>query len=159
MTRSHTTDDTQLPRGSERPPPGAAARLRPAPYRGGDVLGLALDAEVRVADARGGAPLRQYVLRRLRSALRPFQQQVRRITVRVVDENGPRAGVDTRCSIVLELRNGRRVVVSAISAWPHVAVSLAARRLTRMAGRENRRDTITPVPMPGLASMKGELHQ
>jgi hypothetical protein len=123
------------------------------------VLGLALDAEVRVADARGGAPLRQYVLRRLRSALRPFQQQVRRLTVRVVDENGPRGGVDTRCSIVLELRNGRRVVVSAISAWPHVAVSLAARRLTRMAGRENRRDTITPGHVPGPTTVRRQLHQ
>ncbi|MGV3516039.1 MAG: hypothetical protein ACO1TH_03035 [Luteitalea sp.] len=49
----------------------------------------------------------------------------------MVDENGSMAGVDTRCSVVLELRNGRRVVVSAISAWPHVAVNLSARRLTR----------------------------
>ena len=51
-TLSHTTDDTQLPRRSERPRPGTVARRRPAPYRGGEVLGLELDADVRVAEWR-----------------------------------------------------------------------------------------------------------
>ena len=38
--------------------------------------------------------LREYALRRLSFALRRFTHRVRHLTVRLVDENGPRRGVD-----------------------------------------------------------------
>jgi hypothetical protein len=90
---------------------------------------------IHVHESRAAAHLHAYVSRRLRSALRPFADRVSRVTVRVVDVNGPKGGVDTRCSIAVNLHSGRRVFVRAISNWPHAAVSLAARRLTRILGR------------------------
>ena len=97
--------------------------------------GLEFEGEVRTPDVSAAAELRRYVARRLRSALRPYRGRVSRVAVRVLDVNGPKGGVDTRCSITAVLQGGRRVFVHAISASPHGAVSLAARRLTRIVGR------------------------
>ena len=46
--------------------------------------------------------LREYALRRLSFAVRRFKHRVRHVTVRLVDENGPRHGVDSRCSITAD---------------------------------------------------------
>jgi hypothetical protein len=48
------------------------------------------------------AALREYATRRLSFALRRFEQRVSRITVRLVDENGPRRVA--RASFPLEMR-------------------------------------------------------
>jgi hypothetical protein len=44
-----------------------------------------------------------YALHRLSFAIRRFKHRVRHLTVRLVDENGPRRGVDSRCSITADL--------------------------------------------------------
>ena len=80
--------------------------------------------------------LRQYVRRRLSFALRPFEHQIRHVRVRLIDVNGPRKGVDSRCSITADLTEGRRLFVDAMSAWPFAAVTQAARRLNEAARRE-----------------------
>jgi hypothetical protein len=74
--------------------------------------------------------LREYADHRLYFALRRFADQVRRVTVRVIDENGPRRGIDTKCLITAEFHHGPPLVVEAISAWPTASVTAAARRLT-----------------------------
>jgi putative sigma-54 modulation protein len=43
--------------------------------------------------------LADHVQNRLRSALRGFQEKVRTVTVRFEDTNGPRGGIDKRCSV------------------------------------------------------------
>ena len=60
---------------------------------------------------RSGRPdtidaLRESAARRLTFAVGRFRHRIRRITVRLVDQNGPRRGVDSRCSITAELLNG-----------------------------------------------------
>ena len=55
---------------------------------------------------------------------------------RLVDENGPRRGVDTRCSITAELVDGRRIFVEASAAWPFTAITRAAHRLNESIRRE-----------------------
>ena len=82
------------------------------------------------------AALREYATRRLSFALRRFEQRVRHITVRLVDQNGPRRGVDSRCSMIVELVGGRRIVVEATTAWPFASVSRAAHRLTSAVRKE-----------------------
>ena len=105
---------------------------------------------------RAGRPdtvdaLREYADRRLSFALRRFTHRLRRVTLRLIDVNGPRRGVDSRCSIAVDLTDGRRLFVDATSAWPFAAISHAASRLNESIRRELGRDAAhrgTPTGMP-----------
>ena len=83
-----------------------------------------------------GVALRDYAKRRLSFALRRFDHCVRRITVRLVDVNGPRGGLDSRCSMALDLVGGRRIVVGATTGWPFASIALAATRLNAVVRKE-----------------------
>lgn len=83
--------------------------------------------------------LREYAARRLSFALRSVERCVRHVTVRFVDLNGPRRGVDSRCSITVDLVGGRRVFAVATTAWPFASASRAARRVSDAVRRETRR--------------------
>ena len=91
--------------------------------------------------ARGGRSdtteaLREYALRRLSFTVRRFRHRLRHVTVRLVDVNGPRRGVDSRCSITTDRVEGGQLFVEATAAWPFAAITLAAGRL----GEALRRD-------------------
>ncbi|HJU44516.1 MAG TPA: HPF/RaiA family ribosome-associated protein [Vicinamibacterales bacterium] len=79
--------------------------------------------------------LRDYAQRRLAFALRRFQRQIRDVRVRLSDVNGPRRGIDARCSVMAELINGRQVFVHATTAWPFASVTTAAARLNEALRR------------------------
>jgi ribosome-associated translation inhibitor RaiA len=83
--------------------------------------------------------LREYAAHRLSFVLRRFAPRIRRITVRVLDQNGPRRGVDSRCSMTVDLIDGRRIFVNATTAWPFASVTQAVHRLNRAVRRELRR--------------------
>lgn len=83
--------------------------------------------------------LREYARRRLAFAVRRFRHRVRRLTVRLVDENGPRRGEDSRCSITADLVDGGRVFVESTTAWPFAAITLAAGRLSEVLRRDSGR--------------------
>ena len=80
--------------------------------------------------------LREYAERRLSFALRRFIPRIQHVVVRLVDTNGPRRGVDSRCSIATNLVDGRRIFVEAIAAWPSAAITQAAQRLNKSIRRE-----------------------
>jgi len=82
---------------------------------------------------------RDYAQRRLAFTVRRFGHRVRRLTVRLVDQNGPRRGVDSRCSLTADLVDGRRLFVEAIAAWPFAAVTAAASRLREALRRDGKR--------------------
>ncbi len=86
--------------------------------------------------------LHEYALRRLSFALRRFNHRVRHLTVRLVDENGPRRGVDSRCSIAADLVDGGQLFVEATAAWPFAAITLAAGRLSEALRRHVDRHTV-----------------
>jgi putative sigma-54 modulation protein len=90
--------------------------------------------QVDTADA-----LREYAERRLSFSLRRFAHQVQHVTVRLVDVNGPRRGVDSRCAITANLVAGRRIFVEASAAWPFAAITQAAHRLNESIRREHGR--------------------
>jgi putative sigma-54 modulation protein len=83
--------------------------------------------------------LREYAVRRLSFAVRRFRHRVRSVTVRLVDVNGPRRGVDTRCSITTDLVEGGQIFVEATAAWPFGAITLAAGRLSEALRRDGSR--------------------
>jgi ribosome-associated translation inhibitor RaiA len=79
--------------------------------------------------------LRDYAARRLSLAVRRFSHRIGHTTVRLVDENGPRRGLDSRCSITAELTEGGQIFVEAIAARPFAAVRLASKRLSEALRR------------------------
>ena len=87
--------------------------------------------QVDTADA-----LREYAERRLSFARRRFTHRIQHVMVRLVDVNGPRRGVDSRCSMTASLVDGRRIFVEASAAWPFAAITPAAHRLNESIRRE-----------------------
>ena len=100
---------------------------------------IPVDFLIRAGQTDTTETLREYTARRLSFALRRFSHRIRHITVRVVDVNGPRGGVDTRCSMTAKLADGRQLFVDATAAWPFAAVTDAARRLSEAARRDHTR--------------------
>jgi ribosome-associated translation inhibitor RaiA len=96
-----------------------------------------IDFVIRSGSATDPNLLRAYAERRLAFALRRFENGTRYVTVRFDDVNGPRRGVDSRCAITLQLRNGRRIDAEAMTAWPYASVTLAAKRLNAAVRREH----------------------
>ena len=96
----------------------------------------AIEFFIPTGRADTGVALREYTTRRLSFALRRFDHLVRRITVRFIDLNGPRRGLDSRCSVALDLVGGRRIVVEATTAWPFASVARAATRLNAVVRKE-----------------------
>lgn len=94
---------------------------------------------IRAGQADTVDELREYAVHRLSFALRRFDRRIRRITVRIADVNGPRRGVDSRCSMSVALTDGRQIFVTAISAWPFAAVSQAVSRLNTVLRRKGER--------------------
>lgn len=96
---------------------------------------------IRAGQADTVDRLREYAVHRLSFALRRFERRIRRITVRIADVNGPKRGVDSLCSMSVDLIDGGQIFVKAISAWPFAAVSQAASRLTKVLRRTGERGT------------------
>ena len=99
-------------------------------------MDVPIDFVIRSTSTADAEPLRTYAERRLAFALRRFENRARRVVVRLVDTNGPKKGVDARCSIMLQMRDGRHIDVEAITAWPFASITLAAKRLNEALRRE-----------------------
>lgn len=106
-------------------------------------MNISIEFLIRAGQVQTVDALREYADRRLAFALRPFAQRVQFLTVRLVDMNGPRGGVDARCSITAMLSDGRRIFVEATEAWPTAAITSAAGKLNasvrRQFGRQSER--------------------
>ena len=98
--------------------------------------------------------LREYALRRLWFAVRRFKHRIHHLTVRLVDENGPRRGVDSRCTITADLAEGGQRFVEATSAWPFTAITLAAGRLSEALRRDADRHAVHRAGPVGTSPYK-----
>ena len=91
--------------------------------------------------------LRTQAERRVRFALGSTSGRVRSVVMRLADENGPRGGVDKRCTIRANLPGGPPVIIEQQEADLYVAIDRAAdragravsRRLERASARASRR--------------------
>jgi regulator of nucleoside diphosphate kinase len=104
--------------------------------------------------------LREFTRRRVERALRPYQENVFRVDVRTKDVNGPRGGVDTRCTVTVELTAAKqKIVVRNKSVDAYAAIQGACARineaLSRALGRQRRLDRFG-APAPAAASPRGE---
>ena len=93
------------------------------------------DVFVRGARKDTTEALREYARRRLSFAFSRFRHRAHHITVRLIDLNGPRRGVDSRCSMTADLVDGGSLFVEATAASPFVAITRAAERLCRVLRR------------------------
>ncbi len=105
-------------------------------------MDIPIDFVIHSAGITEPDSLRTYAERRLAFALDRFEDRARRVIVRIRDINGPRGGVDSRCSIILTLRDGRHIEAESVTAWPFASITLAAKRLNAMVRREVERTRV-----------------
>lgn len=78
--------------------------------------------------------------RALRFALTRFAGAIARIRLRLVDENGPRGGVDQRCSVRVSLLRGGFVQVTGVGSDAREVMHQVAERVARALARRLARD-------------------
>lgn len=83
--------------------------------------------------------LRNYCEQRLRSALGPASGRLRNVAVRLSDVNGPRGGVDKRCTIRAIVPGAPPVVIAQYETDVYVAIDRAADRIARSLSRRMER--------------------
>jgi hypothetical protein len=96
------------------------------------------------------APLRDTVLQRLRHALRRLAWWVPHARVSLVDDNGPRGGLDKRCQLQLSPRQGPPVVVTAVAGDWRTAFERALARAHQGLRRRHARQPGRPPARPLL---------
>ena len=79
--------------------------------------------------------LRTQAERRVRFALGATSGRVRRVVMRLADENGPRGGLDKRCTIRASLPGAPPVIIEQHEADLYVAIDRAADRAARAVSR------------------------
>jgi putative sigma-54 modulation protein len=86
-----------------------------------------------------------HVAQRIEHALRPFAHHVKRVEVRLWDENGPRGGDDkiARIAVSLDHPSGEIITTAAASDIYDSVTRAAARAGTSVARRVERAETRT----------------
>jgi hypothetical protein len=72
--------------------------------------------------------LRQHIKQRLLTSFQRTQQHFRKISVRLLDINGPRGGLDKRCRLHIGLVGGQDLVIESTDTQLHNAIEGAAHR-------------------------------
>lgn len=93
--------------------------------------------EVRNSDPTD--ELREHVEHRLAFALSQFPEHIRGVVVVLSDINGPKGGMDKRCSLRVRLNGRSDIVIEETEADFYVAVDRAADRAKRTVARRLRR--------------------
>ena len=99
-----------------------------------------MNVEIRAREVDLAEAMRCHLQRRLRFALGRFENRIRRVTVRLLDVNGPRGGIDKQCRITLELIPSGNVVIQESSADLVAAIDRAADRIGHAISRKLHRE-------------------
>ncbi len=75
--------------------------------------------------------LRNFIEKKLRSALGRFDHLVQTVRVRLTDINGPKGGEDIQCLIQADLGRAGVVTISETRTTPFAAVARASQRTNR----------------------------
>jgi ribosomal subunit interface protein len=94
---------------------------------------MRIDIQARGFDLTQG--LREHTARRLQFALGWSSHDVRSVSVRLFDINGPRGGKDKRCRIQVPFPGTPNVVIEDTEADLYVAIDRAAERAERAVAR------------------------
>lgn len=72
-----------------------------------------------------------YAERRLTTALQRFGAKIPTVTVRLIDENGRKKGVDKRCQVAVTVNRAKPILVEEHDSDPYRAIDSAADRVRR----------------------------
>lgn len=79
--------------------------------------------------------LGQYAERRFVTALQRFKERVPSVTVRLIDENGPKHGVDKRCQVSVLVLRAKPITIEETDPDAYRAIDRAADRTARAVTR------------------------
>jgi ribosome-associated translation inhibitor RaiA len=92
--------------------------------------------------------LRQHIRNRFFIAFQGTKQHLRKITVRLIDVNGPRGGQDKKCRVHLGVVGGQDVVIENTDTQLHSAIEGATNRaqntLARRIDKRREKKAIKP---------------
>ncbi len=83
-----------------------------------------------------GKALKELVERRLGFALSRFASRISRMRVTVADLNGPRGGIDKRCTVEVQLASAGTLTADVADETLESAISRAADRIARRVREE-----------------------
>lgn len=87
--------------------------------------------------------VREHAERRLLFALGRYRDAVTRVEIRLIDVNGPRGGIDKRCTIFVALRRAGEIVLDERDTDLRAVVDRAADRAGRAVSRRLHRQQCT----------------
>lgn len=94
-----------------------------------------MQIDIKARGFRLTEELRAQAERRVRFALGSTSGRVRGLVMRLADENGPRGGLDKRCTIRANLAGAPPVIIEQQEADLYVAIDRAADRAGRAVSR------------------------
>lgn len=80
--------------------------------------------------------LREHIDRRLGNALGKYDDRVSQVALHLIDQNGPKGGVDIRCKIHVQLHPHGALFIEQDESSPEQAVDNAIHRLGQAVRRE-----------------------
>ena len=94
-----------------------------------------MQVEIQARGLKLTEGLRTHAERRVRFAFASTSDRVRTVVVRLADENGPRGGVDKRCTIRANVPGAQPTVIEHQETDLYVAIDRAADRAGRAVSR------------------------
>lgn len=99
--------------------------------------------------------LHDFATRRVTRALRPFQDSVSRVDIRIKDVNGPRGGIDIECGVTVALAPvDQPVIIESEGADAYAAVMAATARLHEAVSRALGRGRRIPRPRAPVSGQR-----
>lgn len=102
--------------------------------------------------------LKSHCERRLRFALGSGSSWLHSVSVRLADENGPRGGIDKRCTIRAALPGAPSIVIAQDETDIYVAINRAADRFARTLARRQQRRGREYRATPSLLDTETDTH-
>jgi putative sigma-54 modulation protein len=96
--------------------------------------------DIRIQKLELPRAVKQYVERRLCFGLSRFERQIRGITIRLFDINGPRGGTDKCCRIAVRLIPSGVIVIQEVNSDLFAAIDRASERAGQTLSRRLHRD-------------------
>jgi ribosome-associated translation inhibitor RaiA len=95
-----------------------------------------MNLDVRRQGIEINEEVREHLKRRLAFALGRFSQRVERVQVFLVEQNGPRGGIDKLCRILLRVRGLQDIVVEDRDAQLYPLIDRTINRMGQVVRRE-----------------------
>lgn len=80
--------------------------------------------------------LKSFVDQRMSFVLARYGEKISRVNVTLLDVNGPKGGVDKRCSVHLKLQSATSIVLQETHEDLYEAIVYCGNRLRRIVGRK-----------------------